>query len=136
MICRTYQSVFSSDVFATTTSLRMPSTSCAYHSGKVSLSPTTTSTPYGSTELSRSFAKSAVSVNPRRGADDRFPKKGTSASTSTGEPYSHERGFGSSTTSLPSFSRSVPNSAETDSQMKSSPSPAHTPHAEKLHRKK
>ena len=37
---------------------RMPSTSCAYQSGKVSLSPTVTSMPYGSTELSRSRAKS------------------------------------------------------------------------------
>ena len=35
----------SKDVFATTTSRRTPSTSCAYQSGKVSLSPTVTSTP-------------------------------------------------------------------------------------------
>src|ERR1041385_126941 len=114
----------------------MPSTSCAYHSGKVSLSPTTTSTPYGSTELSKSLAKSAVSVKPRRGADERFPMNGASASTRPGDPYSHDLGFGSSTTSLPSLSRSVPKSDDTDSHTNSSPSPAHTPQAEKLHRKK
>ena len=56
MSCRTYQSVLSSDVQSTRTSLRTPSTSCAYQSGKVSLSPAVMSMPYGSTELSRSCA--------------------------------------------------------------------------------
>jgi len=79
-----YQSVLSSDVLATTTSLRMPSTSCAYHSGKVSLSPTVTSTPYGSTELSRSRAKSIVSVWPARDAVDQLVKSGIKATARTG----------------------------------------------------
>ena len=57
-----YQSVLSSEVQSTSTSFRIPSTSCAYQSGKVSLSPAVTSTPYGSTESSMSCAKSRVSV--------------------------------------------------------------------------
>src|SRR2546422_7286857 len=40
--CRRYQSVLASDRFTTVTSWRMCSTSCAYHSGKVSLSPAVT----------------------------------------------------------------------------------------------
>src|SRR5258705_8639030 len=109
----------------------MPSPSCAYQSGNVSLSPTTTRTPYGSTEFSRSFAKSAVSVKPRLGAELQLVKSGMSASASTGDPLSHERFVGSSTDSCPSFTFSVPNNDDTDSQMYRSPSPAHTPQAEK-----
>src|SRR3954469_18077187 len=134
MSWRVYQSVFSSDVFATTTSLRIPSTSCAYHSGNVSLSPTTTSTPYGSTEFSRSRAKSAVSVNPRRGAVGMLPNSGTSASNRMGAPLSHDDSRGSSSMTLPSFSVTVPNREESDSHTYISPRLAHTPHAEKLQR--
>jgi hypothetical protein len=43
-----YQLVFRYDVTITVTSLRNPSTSCAYQSGNVSLI-----TPYGSTLISR-----------------------------------------------------------------------------------
>src|SRR5437870_9853861 len=132
--CRVYQSVLSNDVFAITTSLRTPSTSCAYQSGKVSLSPTTTSTPYGSTEFRRSCAKSAASVNPRRGAELMFVNSGTNASASTHDPLIHELLLGSSTVSCPSRTVSVPNSDDTDSQMYRSPNPAHTPQAEKLQR--
>src|SRR5207237_10774509 len=99
MSCRVYQSVFNSDVFATTTSLRTPSTSCAYQSGKVSLSPTTTSTPYGSTEFSRSCAKSAASVNPRLGAELQLVKRGTNASARTHDPLIQELCVGSCTVS-------------------------------------
>src|SRR5215212_7690760 len=81
---RVYQSVFKSDVFATTTSLRIPSTSWAYQSGNVSLSPTVTSTPYGSTEFRRSCAKSAVSVWPARDAVLQLVKSGMSAMARSG----------------------------------------------------
>src|SRR5687767_9441521 len=97
MSCRVYQSVLSREVFATTTSLRTPSTSCAYHNGKVSLSPTTTSTPYGSTEFNKSRAKSAVSVCPRRDAVLQLVNSGTSASANTGDAFSQELLRGSST---------------------------------------
>src|SRR5687768_1301252 len=132
--CRVYQSVLSREVLATTTSLRTPSTSCAYHNGNVSLSPTTTSTPYGSTEFSRSRAKSAVSVCPRRDAVLQFVNNGMSASASTGDALSHEVLRGSSTSVPPSLTFSLPNNDATDSQMNTSPRPAHTPQAEKLHK--
>src|SRR3954468_11553514 len=134
MICRTYQSVLRSDVFATTTSLRMPSTSCAYQSGNVSLSPTVTSTPYGPTELSRSAAKSRVSVWPLRGALDQLVKSGTSASASSGDATFQPRAVGMTTSVLPTRSFTVPTIAAIDSHTNESPSAAHTPHAEKLQR--
>src|SRR5437879_861392 len=136
MICRTYQSVLSSDVFATITSRRMPSTSCAYQSGNVSLSPTVTSTPYGSTELSMSAAKSRVSRCPARDAQCQLAKTGTIASRSTGELSFHDSFLGSVIVSRATFTVSVPNSDATDSHTNSRPSAAHTPHAEKLHKKK
>src|SRR5688572_2111537 len=134
MIWRVYQSVLSSDVFATTTSRRTPSTSWAYQSGKVSLSPTVMSTPYGSTELSRSRAKSAVSVWPARDAVDQLVNSGMSASASTGDAMASERRVGRSTASLAIVTLSRPRSDATDSHTATSPSAAHTPHAEKLHR--
>src|SRR5690242_15431867 len=91
MSWRAYQSVFNSDVFATTTSRRMPSTSCAYHNGKVSLSPTVTSTPYGSTELRRSTATSRVDLCVERGAVDQLPTSGTKASNTSGDATSQLR---------------------------------------------
>jgi hypothetical protein len=136
MSWRVYQSVFSSEVFATTTSRRTPSTSCAYQSGKVSLSPTVISTPYGSTELSRSRAKSAVSVWPAREAFDQFVNSGMSASASTGAAMTSERRAGRSITSRPTVIRSSPISAASESQMATRPSDAQTPQAEKLQRKK
>src|ERR1051325_2725486 len=114
MIWRTYQSVLRSDVLATTTSRRTPSTSCAYHSGKVSLSPTVTSTPYGSTEFKRSAAKSAVSRWPARAADPQLANNGTIASASTGELIFHALFDGSVIVSRPSLTVSVPISAATD----------------------
>src|SRR5215208_2099367 len=47
---RVYQSVFNSYVFATTTSLRIPSSAGAYQSGNVSLSPTLSIKAYATTE--------------------------------------------------------------------------------------
>src|SRR3954462_8783116 len=91
MIWRAYHSVLSSDVFATTTSRRMPSTSCAYQSGKVSLSPTVTSTPYGSTELSMSAATSRVAWCWLRDATDQLLTNGTAASSSVGDAESQLR---------------------------------------------
>src|SRR5689334_3624334 len=118
------------------TSLRIPSTSCAYQSGKVSLSPTVTSTPYGSTELSRSAAKSRVSRWPARDAQCQFAKNGTMASNSTGEDACHEDFLGISIVSRPTFTVSVEMSDAIDSHTNNRPSDAHTPHAEKLQRKK
>src|SRR6478752_1659895 len=122
MSWRVYQSVLSSDVLATTTSLRIPSTSCAYQSGKVSLSPTVTSTPYGSTELSRSAAKSAVSRCPARDADFQFVNNGISASASTGDDSLHPFCEGSVTTSRPILRVSVPNNDAIDSHTNNMPS--------------
>src|SRR5258708_92085 len=51
-----YQLVVASDNTRTLTSRRTPSTSCAYHSGNVSLSPAVTTSAYGSTERSTSRA--------------------------------------------------------------------------------
>src|SRR4051812_27358334 len=114
----------------------MCSTSCAYQSGKVSLSPTVISTPYGSTELRRSAAKSRVSVCPLRGADDQFVNNGISASARIGDVKRHPRWVGITTSCLPSFMRTVPKNDASDSQMNTRPSAAQTPHAEKLQRKK
>src|SRR6478752_7471050 len=136
MSWRVYQSVLSSDVLATTTSLRIPSTSCAYHSGKVSLSPTVTSTPYGSTELRMSAAKSRVSRCPARDADFQLAKSGTAANSRTGELIRQLVLFGIDTDSRPIFTVSAPINAAIDSQTNNRPSAAHTPHAEKLQRKK
>src|SRR6185312_10899875 len=136
MIWRTYQSVLRSDVLATTTSLRMPSTSCAYQSGKVSLSPTVISTPYGSTELSRSAAKSRVSRWPARDDQCQLPNSGTIASRSTGDPKSQLRWLGKVIVSRAILTVSVPNRVATDSHTKSKPSDAQTPQAEKLQMKK
>src|SRR5205823_4496433 len=131
---RVYQSVLSSDVQATITSRRIPSTSWAYQRGKVSLSPAVTRIPYGSTELSRSAAKSAVSVWPARDADFQLAKSGISASASTGVARSQLRRRGRTNVSVPIRALSEPNMAATVSQMKTRPSAAHTLHAEKLHR--
>src|SRR6185437_1216110 len=136
MICRTYQSVLSSEVLATTTSRRMPSTSCAYQSGNVSLSPTVISTPYGSTEFSRSAAKSRVSRWPARDAQCQLANIGMIASARIGDAYAQLFRLGSANTSRPTRTLSVPNNAAIDSQTYSSPSAAQTPHAEKLQRKK
>src|SRR4029079_10487638 len=136
MSWRVYQSVLRSDVLATTTSLRMPSTSCAYQRGKVSLSPTVTSTPYGSTELRRSAAKSRVSRCPARDAQCQLAKRGISAKASTGELTRQLRDVGNDTLSRPTLTVSSPSSEATDSHTNKRPSAAHTPHAEKLHRKK
>ena len=46
-----YQSVPKREVFTTRTSVRTPSISWAYHSGKVSLSPWVTKRPFCPTEL-------------------------------------------------------------------------------------
>src|SRR5580698_10300449 len=81
---RTFQSVSSRHEQATTTSFRIPSTSCAYHSGNVSLSPSVIRIPYGSTELSKSAAQSRVNVWLAREAARWFAKKGTSASSRIG----------------------------------------------------
>ncbi len=128
--------MFISDVFATITSFRTPSTSCAYQSGKVSLSPTVTSTPYGSTELRMSIAKSAVSVCPAREADCQFANSGTTASRRIGDVSIQLCRVGNSTISLPIFCVSCPRTAPMDSHRYVSPSAAHTLQAEKLHRKK
>src|SRR6476620_10977822 len=134
MSWRVYQSVLRSDVLATTTSRRTPSTSCAYHSGNVSLSPTVTSTPYGSTELSRSRAKSAVSVWPARDAVDQLVKSGINARARIGDAIAMERCVGRSVVSRPTAMRSLQVSEATESHAATSPSAAHTPHAEKLQR--
>src|SRR4029077_9470521 len=136
MICRPYQSVLSNDVFAMTTSRRMPSTSCAYQSGNVSLSPTVTSTPYGSTGLSRSAASARVSVWRGRDAQCQFANSGTTASSNTGELKRQLSAFGIVTVSRPTLVVSEPNSDAIDSHTKSRPNAAHTPQAEKLHKKK
>jgi hypothetical protein len=68
--------VLSSDVTATVTSGRTPSTPAAYQSGNVSLSPSVTSTPYGSMELRRSCAHSRVAVSFARDASRQLPNSG------------------------------------------------------------
>src|SRR5687768_11071915 len=136
MICLTYQSVLSSEVFAITTSRRMPSTSCAYQSGNVSLSPTVTRMPYGSTELSRSCAKSRVLVSPRRDDALQLPKSGMKARARTGDAMAQLRRVGRLSVCLPSFTDCVPTMAAIDSQTKTRPNAAHTLHDEKLQSKK
>src|SRR5689334_10083648 len=127
MICRAYQSVFSSDVFAITTSRRIPSTSCAYQSGKVSLSPTVTSTPYGSTEFSRSAATFRVVVCPARGAEEKLPTSGTAASSATGEAINQLRvGATEGAPFAAGFAEAT--SSATTCQTYIRPSEAHTPH--------
>src|SRR5665213_1825247 len=81
---RTFQSVSNRQEHATTTSFRIPSTSWAYQSGNVSLSPSVMRIPYGSTELSRSAAQSRVNVCPARDAARWLAKKGTNASNRIG----------------------------------------------------
>src|ERR1044071_6766683 len=131
MSCRPYQSVLSSDVFAMTTSRRMPSTSYAYHSGNVSLSPTVTSTPYGSTEFNRSAAKSTVSRCPARDADVQFVNRGINARAKTGDVARNARCAGTVNVVRPTLTVSVPINDAADSHTYSSPSAAHTPQAEK-----
>src|SRR5258705_7941639 len=103
MSWRTYQSVLSSDVFATTTSRRTPSTSCAYQRGNVSLPPTVTSTPYGSTEFNRSAATLRVDVCLARDAEEKFPNSGTNASSATGDDMSQLRYDSVAARETPSF---------------------------------
>src|SRR5258708_38021010 len=136
MICGGYQSVFGGEVLTRRTSCRMCAASCAYQSGKVSLSPTVISTPYGSTELRRSAAKSRVSVCPFRGAEVQLANSGMSAKARIGEVNRHPCFVGMTTVSSPSLMRLVPKKDARDSQIKTRPSAAHTPHAEKLQRKK
>src|SRR5688572_27756148 len=136
IICLTYQSVLSRDVFAMTTSRRIHSTSCAYQSGKVSLSPTVTRMPYGSTELSRSCAKSRVLVSLRRVACDQFPNSGMKARMRTGDATAQLRFVGRFSVCLPSFTACVPIIAAIDSQTNTRPNAAQTLQAEKLQRKK
>src|ERR671921_737151 len=113
-----YQSVLSSDVTATVTSRRTPSTSCAYHSGKVSLSPPVTSTPYGSTEFNTSCAHSRVAHSPARDAERQFPTSVRAPSSSTGA-LARQRGTG-------------PARSARNLHTPTRPSAAHTLHAEKL----
>src|ERR1700721_408078 len=81
---RTFQSVSSRHEQATTTSFRIPSTSCGYQSGNVALLSSVIRIPYGSTELSLSAAQSRVNVWLAREAARWFAKKGTSASSRVG----------------------------------------------------
>jgi len=129
-----YQSVLSSERHAMMTSRRIPSTSCAYQRGKVSLSPAVTRIPYGSTELRRSAAKSAVSVCPAREADSQFAKSGMIARASTGVASSQLRRRGRSRVSPRTRIFSDPISAATVSHTKTRPSAIHTLNAEKLQR--
>src|SRR5512147_2120862 len=84
-----YQSVLSNDVTATVTSGRTPSTSWAYHNGKVSLSPPVIRMPYGSTELRTSRAHSRVAHSPARDAARKLPTSGSAPSRSTGAVVLH-----------------------------------------------
>src|SRR5687767_13670582 len=83
--CFVYQVVFRYDVTITVTSRRTPSTSCAYQSGKVSLSPFVKSTPYGSTLMSRLYAQSRADQSSSRLAQLQLSASGTIASASTGD---------------------------------------------------
>src|SRR6185437_10566529 len=105
---------------------------CAYQSGKVSLSPTVTSTPYGSTESSRSAAMSRVARCLARDADVQLQKSGTSAIASTGDARFQPRRDGARSR------RASPDVADsaTSSHRCSNPTAAHTPQAEKLQMKK
>src|SRR5258708_37116489 len=115
MICGGYQSVFGGEVLTRRTSCRMCSAACAYQRGKVSLSPTVISTPYGSTESRRSAAKSRVSVCPLRGADVQLAERGMSASARIGEVNRHPFFVGTTTLSWPGLLRSVPKNDPRDS---------------------
>ena len=64
--CRMYHGVLSSDRLTTRTSRRMPSTSCRYHSGKVSLSPLVNRIALGAVLSSRLRAKSVAMRRPER----------------------------------------------------------------------
>src|SRR4051812_7556708 len=109
----------------------MPSTSCAYHSGKVSLSPAVTRIPYGSTEFNKSTAKSAVSVWPAREADVQFAKSGTNAKTSTGAARTQLRRVGKARFSGPTCAGSDLITTAIVSHTNTNPSAAHTLQAEK-----
>src|SRR6185503_18285141 len=78
--CRAYHSMPRYGVSVTVTSRRMPSTSCAYHSGKLSLSPFVMSTAFGSTELRTSAANLLVKDCPRRDAALQLAASGSNAS--------------------------------------------------------
>ena len=97
----------------------MCSTSCAYHSGKVSLSPAVTRMPYGSTDCSRSNAKSRARVSPLREAVRWFPQSGMSASSSTGVASSQRRPASGTRSAIPSLAHSM---------RVASPMPTQTPH--------
>src|SRR5215472_17604076 len=112
----------------------MPSTSCAYQRGKVSLSPTVTNTPYGSTESRRSLAKSRVSVWPAREAACQLTNRGMKASARTGDENSQAFLVGRSAVSRAEAGFSVPIAAEKVSHRNTNPSPTQTLHAEKLQR--
>ena len=98
------------------------------------MSPTVIRTPYGSTELSRSLAKSAVSVWPAREAVVQLVNSGMTASASTGAASPNARFVGRSTVVRPTVTCSRPISSASDSHAATRPSAAHTPHAEKLQR--
>ena len=121
-----YQSVPRYGTTATVTSRRMPSTACAYQSGKESLSPLVIRMPYGSTELSRSRAHSRVNVWLLRGASMELVTSGMSASASTGAASRRPR----------SVTVPVPPQLAAASHVQTPvrPRPAQSPHSEKLHR--
>src|ERR1700682_2279087 len=105
---RVYQSVLSNERQGIIPALQRPCTSWAYQSGKVSLSPEVIRIPYGSTELRRSAAKSAVSVCPAREADCQLAKRGTKAAARTGVASSQLLRRGRSRVSFPTRAFSDP----------------------------
>ncbi len=122
-----YQSVPSSEVTITVTSGRMRSTSCAYQSGYVSLSPKVIRMPYGSTELRTSCAQSRVNVSPARDASRQLATSGMSATASTGAATAHAR----------TGDRSRPAScSDSHAHAPARPTATHTDQAEKLQMKK
>src|SRR5690606_25834879 len=86
-ICFAYHGVFRYDQTITVTSCLIPSTSCRYHSGNVSLSPLVKRTPYGSTELSMLYAQSRAAYWPAREAYGQLRTRGRSAIAITGEAF-------------------------------------------------
>ena len=68
----------------TVTSRRIPSTSCRYQSGKVSLSPFVNSTAYGSTDCRMLYAQSRAALSSVRSARAKLKRKGTSATARIG----------------------------------------------------
>ena len=98
----------------------MPSTSCAYHRGKVSLSPAVTRMPYGSADWRISDAKSRASVSPARDAVSRLPASGISASNSRGVAKRQRRSGSGSRSSSHSAAHSI---------SVASPKPTQTPHS-------